>query len=573
MAFDILGFLDNLVGQQRQKPAQMPPPAGPVSPAPGATPNNYSREPDSGLARRGADEAPGSTAAAPGAPAAAAGAGPGHTAPPMAASGPGTPAMPAPGPFTTQAQTHAATPPPALHGWKNVLDTVGRIATPQIESQIPGTPGNYVAKQEQLDKLASDEQSRATAASTQQRESREAAKIVNPVPLYAAPGTPNAGEQVGEKGYDSTGQYHENMYPSATQAAQQPTVGQESTPNAPAQQSSPGRSATTTMKPLEPQRAPLPTAEEAAKLAPVKERSTQYNSQIADLPDINAKDFPIGPETTTEQAEKTLADARAESAAKRAEKSAEHVADAPAAAEKEKERHNFGYTVDENGSVVYTTEAKAGDLGAPFEPMTPADVKKDRDTLGLMGNVQLNASAYKTAVQQIPGPIPADHSALMQRILADPKLDSGAILNAVDLGAAASIIAQGERATAWNKLTPPEQNAVTQYLRAKGAVVAYQRALTNQGRTNPEALMIELDTIPEPYVGATVALPRFDSFQSNIDQVSQRLPSNLPGVASVKSIRDKTEGSKAGGGLPSGAVAGTLNGKHGYVLNGEFHAD
>lgn len=482
--------------------------------------------------------------------------------------------MSPPGPFTQRAQAHAAQPPPALHGFKNVLDTVGQIAAPEIESRIPGTPGQYVAQQEPLDRLASDEQGRATAASTQQREAEQAAKIVNPVPVYAAPGTPNAGEQIGEKGYDSRGVYHESMYPgsepqpAAQPTPQRPTVGQQSAPPA-----VPSRT-TTTMKPLEPQRAPLATPEEAAKLAPVGDRAAQYVSQIKDLPGISPKDFPIGPTTSTEQAEKTLADARAESAAKRAEKSAEHVADAPAAAEKEKERHNFGYTVGPDGAVMYTTEAKAGELGAPFEPMTPADVKKDRDTLSLMGNVQLNASNYKQAVQAIPEAIPSDHSALMQRILADPKLDSGAILNAASLGAAMSIIAQGERANAWNKLTAPEQNAVTQYLRAKGAVVAYQRALTNQGRTNPEALMIELDTIPEPYVGATVALPRFDSFQANIDQVSQRLPTNLPGIPSPKSIRDRIEKPTAGPkALPPGAQPGILNGKHGYVLNGEFHAD
>lgn len=280
--------------------------------------------------------------------------------------------------------------------------------------------------------------------------------------------------------------------------------------------------------------------------------ASKYNAQVKDAlkgSDVDAAAYTVSAGDTVADAKETLAAAQRDAAAQRANKSQERIAGAPAAAEQTKMRHNYGYSTDSSGNVIYTTEAKAADAGTVFEPIPPAEVNKDRQAIGLMGNVQLNASNYRKAVDALPGPISQEHSALMQRILADPKLDENFLAKELSLGAMTSVIAQGERASDWNQLTKPEQDAVTQYLRAKGAVIAYQRALTNQGRTNPEALMVEFDTIPVPFVGSTVADPRFDSFQENIDQVSTRLPNNLPGVPSVKSVREKAEGGK----VPAGA--------------------
>lgn len=188
------------------------------------------------------------------------------------------------------------------------------------------------------------------------------------------------------------------------------------------------------------------------------------------------------------------------------------------------------YSEDDNGRVILTTKADAAKRGKVWELVPPGGVKQDRDALSLMGNVQMNATNYKKAVMAINHNISGDHAVSMANILSDPKLDESTLARLVGLGNVTPIMTQLGRAKEWTNLLPEEREAVTQYLRAKGSVIAYQRALTNQGRTNPEALRVEFDTIPEPYVGASVAGPRFDSFQQNIDQVQRKFPTNLPGM-------------------------------------------
>lgn len=58
--------------------------------------------------------------------------------------------MPPVGPQTKAYEDLASQPRPELHGWKRVLDTIGRISPlgigREIEQNIPGTPGNYDAR-------------------------------------------------------------------------------------------------------------------------------------------------------------------------------------------------------------------------------------------------------------------------------------------------------------------------------------------------------------------------------------------------------------------------------------------
>jgi hypothetical protein len=221
----------------------------------------------------------------------------------------------------------------------------------------------------------------------------------------------------------------------------------------------------------------------------------------------------------------------------------------------DKSDKTMGYAADKDGNVIYTSKGEAEKSGSVFEQITPTDVNKDRQAISLMSNTQLNTSNYKKALDALPGPISVQHSGWMQDILTDPKLDDATLLNYIGAGSIASVARQIGRAREWNMLTEPERNALTQYLRAKAAVLSYQRAITNQGRTNPEALHVEFSTIPEPFVGSTAAAPRFDAFQENIDQVASRFPSNLPGAEHPRDIRKRIEGSaKTSSTPPAGAT-------------------
>jgi hypothetical protein len=73
-----------------------------------------------------------------------------------------------------------------------------------------------------------------------------------------------------------------------------------------------------------------------------------------------------------------------------------------------------------------------------------------------------------------------------------------------------------------------------------------------------------------------------DSIMNHLHNGPKSLLSSIDAARkSVKTFQDQVEKTRPGstgagktnGKLPEGAVAGTLNGKHGYVLNGKFHAD
>lgn len=107
-------------------------------------------------------------------------------------------------------------------------------------------------------------------------------------------------------------------------------------------------------------------------------------------------------------------------------------------------------------------------------------------------------------------------------------------------GAPASIMEQGSRARDWNALTPQEQDVTIGFLRTKGSALAYQKVLTNQGRTSKEGLDIELQNMPSPILGATVANKQLDAFQEDIDTAAKRAV-RLPWMETASDVRARIE--------------------------------
>jgi hypothetical protein len=187
-------------------------------------------------------------------------------------------------------------------------------------------------------------------------------------------------------------------------------------------------------------------------------------------------------------------------------------------------------------------EAKAQGLTNPTK-VSESDVEKDTAFLRQMNDVQLNVSRYKAAMNAIPGNISKESGSAMTRIISDASLN-GFLTQGGTLGALMDQISQGEKAKAWNKLSPEEQQAVMGYFRSKGSIIAYQKALTQQGRTNKEALDIEMNNLPSPIVGATVANKQIEAFQENIDTAAQGAP-RIPWMETPTDVRARVEGQAA----------------------------
>jgi hypothetical protein len=248
--------------------------------------------------------------------------------------------------------------------------------------------------------------------------------------------------------------------------------------------------------------------------------------------------------------------------------------DRGAEAEARKDAHTMGYAAGPDGKVIYTSQADAKKQGMTFEEMKPADVKADRQSIRQLNDVQTNISRYRDATDAIKENISPLASQTMAAILSDKglgvKVEPFGI--GLDLGQLNDVITNTEKAGDWNKLKPEEQDAVLSYLRAKSSIIAYNKVLSGSARASEKQLEIEMQQLPLPYVGGTVADKQLNAFQENIDRASDGFPTNLPGLKAPGQVRQEIEGGKPGQ-VPQGATAGTMNGKHGYVLNGQFHGE
>jgi hypothetical protein len=288
--------------------------------------------------------------------------------------------------------------------------------------------------------------------------------------------------------------------------------------------------------------------------AAIGKETDDYNQKIADAlkgTGIDPKPYQVNAKTLRGAANQSLTEAQRAAQEHRSEENAIRVANAPAEADQRKDQRMMGYAVDENGELKYMSKADADKIHSTFEEMKPADVNKDRQSIRQLNDVQKNTSSYRKAIDALPSDLPALAVSNMQAIVSDKGL--GAKLEpfgvGFDLGMVNDAIKGTAVASAWNKLKPEERDVVIGYLRAKSSVLAYQKALSGVGRSNKEQLELEMNNIPLPYVGATVADKQMDSWQENIDRATEGFPRNLPGIKSPSQVREETEGSpkKSGG--------------------------
>ena len=283
---------------------------------------------------------------------------------------------------------------------------------------------------------------------------------------------------------------------------------------------------------------------EFAGITPIgADRAKQYTAQI----NTTLKGSGVDPGAYAVTEKSTLADAKEALAAAQREASQSRSLHAPDEAQARKDARLMGYAMDENGQLKYMSKADADKIHSTFEEMKTGDVNKDRQALRQLNDVQMNTSRYRKAINSFTGPIPADQVDAMQRVLAGVNQSDVEKMGYLTLGALMNMMEQGEVGKSWNNLSKPGRDAVIGYLRAKGSVIAYQKALSGIGRTNKEQMDIEMANLPEPYIGATVGNPRLDSWQENIDRAADGFPENLPGVKHPKAIRESVEGGPAGG--------------------------
>jgi hypothetical protein len=226
------------------------------------------------------------------------------------------------------------------------------------------------------------------------------------------------------------------------------------------------------------------------------------------------------------------------------------------AAEQRKEdaanRKTMGYVEDSSGALHYVSRydaQKSGQYSAQtFSEMKPSEVAKDRAVVKPLGDVQMNlnhyrsaTNAYDAAAQQgriAPAQRSSDKNNLTTIFSAPSVTEAAASAHAGAEGFGISIptlsadlnASLAKKVTnAYNNLSPEGKALADNYVRARAAIPAWVKALTNSGRGSKEQLDIELQNLLPPYYNTSDIHNRLDGFQDNLDNQKHTLPQNLLG--------------------------------------------
>lgn len=168
------------------------------------------------------------------------------------------------------------------------------------------------------------------------------------------------------------------------------------------------------------------------------------------------------------------------------------------------------------------------------------DLRKDTELARQLGDAQMNISRYRAASQRFDQNITGDDRSRIAALFADDRLKAGLWGTELPTDWLNKLYSSAQ----WDHLSPEAKDALVGYTGARGAVIAYQKAVSGSGRANKEQLELELQNIPNPLEPRDVREKKFDRFQSNIDQTGAGLP-KLVGIDRPQEIRQRIEAEEA----------------------------
>lgn len=206
----------------------------------------------------------------------------------------------------------------------------------------------------------------------------------------------------------------------------------------------------------------------------------------------------------------------------------------------EKREEKFGapvYAYDPGKKqTVLTTQGAAtkGSLQA-IRKVSEADISKDTDKLRQIGDAQMNVSAYRVSLRGMDA-LSGNDLARVSALIGDDKFK----LHFMGLEIPVDWYNQLRDNQKFTDLPDDAKDAVVGYIGARGAIIAYTKAISGTGRLTESQLQTEMQNLPKPSDPQDVAEKKFARFQRNIDQAASGLP-KIPGVDTPAEIRAKTE--------------------------------
>ena len=266
--------------------------------------------------------------------------------------------------------------------------------------------------------------------------------------------------------------------------------------------------------------------------------------------------------------------------------------------EQAKDKSTMGYVEDQNGNLHYVSKYDAQNSptysAQSFSEMKPSDIAKDRAVIKPLGDVQMNLNHYRTATNNYAAAVQGGKIGIHQAQADKDNLTT--IFSAPDVGSAASAHAGAggigisiptvaadlnaslakKVTNAYNSLSPEGKAMADNYVRARAAIPAWVKALTNSGTGSKEQLEIELQNLLPPYYNPSDIHNRLDGFQDNLDNQKHTLPQNLlgqqipaPATRGGQQPPQQTQNPAPPPGATQEAVDGNGN-VVGHVVNGVY---
>jgi hypothetical protein len=254
--------------------------------------------------------------------------------------------------------------------------------------------------------------------------------------------------------------------------------------------------------------------------------------------------------------------------------------------ETRKKKNTMGYVEDMQGRLQHVSQYDVENnpekySAQTFHEVKPSDVAKDTKLVKPLGDVQMNLNHYRTAannytVAQMKGAIApakvASDKVNLNTIVSDTAVsDAAAHAGAGGFGISIPTMSLNLEAQkkqklmdAYNALSPEGKMLADNYARARAAIPAWVKALTESGRGSKEQLEIELQNLLPPAYEIADIHNRLDGFQSNLDNQKSSIPQNLLGTRMPSPVLRADKPPQGATGLvrnPQGEVVG-------YIVNG-----
>ena len=406
------------------------------------------------------------------------------------------------------------------------LNTAGEIISPKLRSFEQGN------EERPLNDAYKAAQTRDVSSQADQREAQTARMksgqlpIKNPVAIFSG------NEQVGEEGYDENGQFHRNLFPTDDQPA-----GPQNPPERPAGPAPqvggaapvggqlPPPRPLTTQKPQEPQRAPLATPEEQAKLQPVAADADTYNKQISDMLGKRAGDFPVRPTDSREQAEKTLADAKSEAEAERGKASEARGTASENRANQTEDLKPVQATDPKTGQTIITNfgDARKGNMENVL-PVGSAEIQNARST---MTNVNLMEQALKSMKENLSdfdALSAADKRDLNQILNSSAVTQPGGALHYIS-GAVGGAVESMLQSSEYQQMSEPAKNILRNIANLRESSLGLGKLETGGSRAMQSAIDAINTTIPGRNItNAKDAETQLRMFADRLDEIKSDAP-------------------------------------------------